>query len=565
MRGDCVMERIQIENVRSLKNTGAVSISPITLLVGTNSSGKSTFLRIFPLIKQSICKRTDGPLLWAGDVDDYVDFGSFSETVTNDGASENIRFSFSFSIRPNNYSLRAFGSRRRKNLNTPITEDIHYSIEIAQKDNREYVSKLDVFLCNERFVFDSLPKLGNPNGLLDPIMVNDIPIIIPKQRTSRQSGSSYVSYGVGFSQNSIFGFHLPSLHNCIGDITDRIRNEMADQTAVEQSEEQMYSSRQLTTAMVYIGMRLCHSESLESIQEYYKKQSQKSTKMDSFNLSVIDLLNHLSRSKENDREKDLALFRLLYFYEQFSAMDDFLNVYFRQVHYIAPLRATAERYYRLRNLAIDEVDYQGKNLAIFLNGLTQERLSEFQKWTERFFGFKVVTERGSGHLSVKIALDDSQEVNLSDTGFGYSQILPIITQLWDLSSRKANLHSNYNSIFWSSSQDEDIPLVIAIEQPELHLHPALQAKLAKSFIASIRLAQENGYRLQLLIETHSETIVNCFGRAIQRKELGENEISLVVFDKSPASKETTVKVSGYDQDGYLRDDTWPIGFFAVED
>lgn len=564
MRGVCVVERIQIENVRSLKNTGSISLSPLTLLVGTNSSGKSTFLRIFPLIKQSICKRTDGPLLWAGDVDDYVDFGSFSETVTNDGLSDRIRFSFSFSIRPNDY-VRTSGSRRRKNVKALITEDIHYSIEIAQKDGREYVSKLDVFLCNERFVFDFPPQLGYSSSLVDPILVNDIPIIIPKQRTVRQSGSSYSSYGVGYSQDSIFGFCLPSLHDCISDFSERIRNEKADWSEIEQSDYQGYSSRHLAAAMAYIGMRLCHNERLESIQEYYKKQSKKSTKMDSFDLAIMDVLNHLSMSEEKDREKALALFRLLYFYEQFSAIDGFLNVYFRQVHYIAPLRATAERYYRLRNLAIDEVDFQGKNLAIFLNGLSQESLFGFQQWTERFFGFKVVTERGSGHLSVKIALEDSQEVNLSDTGFGYSQILPIITQLWDLSSRKANLYSSYNDIFWSSSRDVDIPLVIAIEQPELHLHPALQARLAKAFIASIRLAQDNGYRLQLLIETHSETIVNYFGRAIQRKELGENEISLVVFDKPPASKETLVRVSNYDQDGYLRHDTWPIGFFSVED
>ena len=84
MRGACNLDTIQIKNVRSLKDTKEVKLSPLTLLVGENSSGKSTFLRLFPLIKQSTSKRTDGPLLWAGDVDDYVDFGRFAETVTND-------------------------------------------------------------------------------------------------------------------------------------------------------------------------------------------------------------------------------------------------------------------------------------------------------------------------------------------------------------------------------------------------------------------------------------------------------------------------------------------------
>ena len=62
MGGDCVLKKIGIKNVRSLENTGMIQLAPITLLVGENSSGKSTFLRTFPLIKQSISKRTDGPI-----------------------------------------------------------------------------------------------------------------------------------------------------------------------------------------------------------------------------------------------------------------------------------------------------------------------------------------------------------------------------------------------------------------------------------------------------------------------------------------------------------------------
>ena len=66
MGGDCCLKSVQIKNVRSLRDTGEVPLASVTLLVGRNSSGKSTFLRVFPLIKQSIRKRTSGPLLWVG-------------------------------------------------------------------------------------------------------------------------------------------------------------------------------------------------------------------------------------------------------------------------------------------------------------------------------------------------------------------------------------------------------------------------------------------------------------------------------------------------------------------
>jgi len=48
------MDAIRIENLRSLTDTGFVELKPLILLVGQNSSGKSSFLRFFPLLRQSI-------------------------------------------------------------------------------------------------------------------------------------------------------------------------------------------------------------------------------------------------------------------------------------------------------------------------------------------------------------------------------------------------------------------------------------------------------------------------------------------------------------------------------
>lgn len=151
--------------------------------------------------------------------------------------------------------------------------------------------------------------------------------------------------------------------------------------------------------------------------------------------------------------------------------------------------------------------------------------------------------------------DSDKKINLSDTGFGYSQILPIITQLWELSSRKIEIEQ--------FGIEQHIPLVIAIEQPELHLHPAMQAKLAEAFIAAIELARENGYNLQLILETHSETIINYFGRAIERKLLKPEDIDIALFERDPYTSYTTVKKSAYDSFGFLQD--WPIGFFAPKE
>jgi AAA15 family ATPase/GTPase len=72
------MEAIRIKNLRSLTDTGSIDLKNINLLVGQNSSGKSTFLRTFPLIRQSILRDTRGPILWYDET--LVDFGSYEET-----------------------------------------------------------------------------------------------------------------------------------------------------------------------------------------------------------------------------------------------------------------------------------------------------------------------------------------------------------------------------------------------------------------------------------------------------------------------------------------------------
>lgn len=41
------MKSIRVRNLRSLKDTDEIEIKRINILVGTNSSGKSTFLRVF--------------------------------------------------------------------------------------------------------------------------------------------------------------------------------------------------------------------------------------------------------------------------------------------------------------------------------------------------------------------------------------------------------------------------------------------------------------------------------------------------------------------------------------
>lgn len=540
------MNSVCFENIRSLKNTGDIPILPITILVGQNSSGKSTFLRMFPLLKQSLQKKTNGPILWAGDVDDYVDFGSFKETITNDN-SEELMLSFSFSINPYSsffsyyWLINGFYSNRNDFT-------INYKLFITDKNDKDTVSKLYLSINETSF---QMIDINSPKG---KIMLDgeSLEYDVKKIKTDDSLNTYYRGY---MDSRSIFGLTFPPLATFI---IDEILNciKSAEDSFIKKN---MSLNSAFLASIMFIGEALIVKEPLSSIKETIKEAIEKDDGLpkDSLNNTaqfMDEFLNEINRLEEKEKQRLFMLSKLYFSFMSVTPIEEYIQSYFLHTHYIAPVRATAERYYRLRNSAIDEVDYQGKNLAIFLNSLSENKMSEFRKWTSEYFGFEISVNKIEGHLSLTVKLNEQSEfINLSDTGFGYSQILPIITQLWEISSQK---HS-------SVDRGTKIPVVVAIEQPELHLHPAMQAKLAESFIACISLAKKNNLSLQIIIETHSETIVNYFGRAISKNEISSSDVAVILFERNHKSFQSEVTTSYFDDDGFL--EKWPIGFFTPEE
>ena len=228
-----------------------------------------------------------------------------------------------------------------------------------------------------------------------------------------------------------------------------------------------------------------------------------------------------------------------------------------QVRYITPIRASAERYYRRQGLALGEIDPQGQNVAMFLHNLSPVEKQRFMTWMGEHFGYSVDTVATSGHISMVIRdlgnQSGSASFNLADTGFGFSQMIPVLTQIWSLMNLRGG----------ALRAASTIPTVVAIEQPELHLHPRLQAVLADLFAQAVNLARENGLDLRLVIETHSEQIINRLGRRVSESSLSADDVAVVLFDKPAFALPTTVKVTGFDKDGFITD--WPYGFFETKD
>ena len=115
-------------------------------------------------------------------------------------------------------------------------------------------------------------------------------------------------------------------------------------------------------------------------------------------------------------------------------------------------------------------------------------------------------------------------------GFGLTQVLPIVV---------AALSANSDDI-------------LLIENPEVHLHPAGQARMG-AFLAKVAAAG-----VQVLLETHSDHVLNGIRRAV-KAGIVSHEGVLIHFFKDRDSDGDQVISPIIASNGEI--DTWPDGFF----
>lgn len=87
-------------NLRSISDSTFIELKPITILVGRNSSGKSTFARLLPLLRQSAEAVTRSPLLWFGR---FVDFGTISDAININSERREVEFGYRFKSTDSGY------------------------------------------------------------------------------------------------------------------------------------------------------------------------------------------------------------------------------------------------------------------------------------------------------------------------------------------------------------------------------------------------------------------------------------------------------------------------------
>lgn len=518
-----MIKAVRIQNLRSLKDTGFIEIKPLTILLGTNSSGKSTFLRSFLLFTQSVNKRLRGPISWFDD--SLVDFGDFY-TALNAEAKENgapIRFHFRAEKASFDRYPREFGSYT-STIRNLMSQNYEFSISLACDEGETYINEVTL----KDGDLDITASISGRNDQVSFTLGNKT------LKTSEKLKWTYSLY------NSI----LPSFEHKSKDVVRRIGSVTEDELVNFVKER---SSNNLTTKdKIYM---LFHKSvtNKEELLEYLKSRYA----IKSFS-KYVRLHNWTTRSKEfNQLYGYLAL---SHFLNVFSIIDLQLASFYSECSYIAPARAEANRYYRTQGLQVIDVDPYGRNLQEFISSLDGDQKSSYQEYTEKLLKVIVDIEVQEGHQSI-VLKSEHGKFNMADVGFGYSQILPIVTKLWYASNTQIRGIGRGRVFYRPALENANI----LIEQPELHLHPAYQAKIADAIMDVAKKAKKEKRRNSFVVETHSEVFINRLGRRIMDGSFSKDDVSIVLFNKKIKDKNTSVKVLPFKENGYIQD--WPYGFF----
>lgn len=220
---------------------------------------------------------------------------------------------------------------------------------------------------------------------------------------------------------------------------------------------------------------------------------------------------------------------------------------FLSFEYLGPLRDYPKRYYSWGGETTKSVGNRGENAVAALlssktnksrivsgtNKTLEENIAYWLKELGLIYSFEInpiIQGREVYEVRVK-KTPESPEVFVTDVGFGVSQLLPVLVLLFYVPEGST----------------------VILEQPEIHLHPAVQAGLADVFIDAIKRR-----KVQIILESHSEHLLQRLQRRIAEEVISQEEIKLYFTSiEEGKSKLTTLELDEYGNIG-----NWPAGFFG---
>jgi predicted ATPase len=167
-----------------------------------------------------------------------------------------------------------------------------------------------------------------------------------------------------------------------------------------------------------------------------------------------------------------------------------------------------------------------------------------EKWFEESMGGNRVILKQNDRNPMLVVFDSERniEVDLSETGAGFSQVLPVVVQTFARTLGRIKT-----------------PLLIT-EQPELHLHPAAHGAVGDLFVDAINNSTDS-LPVIALCETHSEQIVTRLRRRVAEGALPAEQIKIISVAHQDSQDGPIEPLREISLDRFGTPDAWPVGVF----
>jgi len=596
-----VLSQIRLKNFKSVKEA-QINLKQLTVVVGKNSSGKSTLLQAILILVQAVSKRGGSRSFPLNG--ELIKLGSFNEVKNFSDKDENGKILLGFTVNHNRPVRTAqTRSRGRSNfapradhsmswdgiISSPVDQTsgsvmidgLQFKVETSIEDR--LVGSLSIDIA--RMLKEIDRRYGEESHEFNPFAPSELnPSLIHKvegqfrdgitgesssiDMLSLQGGLPNILYRADSKIDAYAKIWWKAYSEILSEQLAEVEKTKAERpTNRKQDDQPLKQAYKDIRGLTETGKDEDWSFEIASeargfddeTREFFKKCAGRLTdtqkKLVAKGMVVMQEARFRDELKTYFKEEEWSQIVHSEIWPSFFSRANIwgaISFFHSSVKYLGPLRQEPQPVYD-PGPEREDLGIHGEYTAgVLLQKSQQKQTRRFPlpdgrtedctfsealgQWLNNFDLVKETNATDRGRLGIGLEVvpqGTTKSVDLTSVGVGVSQVLPVLVLC---------LVSAPNQF-------------VMIEQPELHLHPAMQLKLADFLLECARSGR------QLLVETHSEHIVNRLRRrSLESPDENGNLVRLLFAEQENGN--TSYRSSDVNENGGL-DEDWPEGFLDV--